>query len=515
MKRILTTLVGLPLLFAGWGCTDFNDDYEPLDNPVAPDAEVTFDVYGTSDGYGDVPLSSIYKVKVSQNGISRETVVFQSTCPQWQLGYMDMTETDKYPLGIFEGRSISWTNFSFSGEVEVEVEVLDQNKVPVGSDVRILPRRYGIEPVVEGNKISFTLSSPGQCSVEIGSEGYKNGLMIFADPRESDAPSAEDPSYLVLDKASAQDVAAVSSEYSGLYFKPGVHDIGVYKVPANVKNIYMEGGAWVYGSLIMDGRSDVRIFGRGVLSSGRMKYRETHCIEAVNNSNRITLEGIVVADPKYFSVRLIGVDNKVSWIKVIGSWTYNCDGISAFHNSVVSNCFIWANDDNIKTYRDNVKFHDIVCWQLNNGGLIQMNWGGAQATGVEIRRVDLLHAEWNNSERNRGILSCVGDKYQAGTNGWSKNWIIEDLVTETPVSLVFRVSPYDYSPCAVDGLHLKDWDILYDGTFKNYMVGMSAEKKIKGVVFDNVKFNGTSLTSANWRTVGKFETDNIEEPTFK
>ena len=44
MKRILTTLVGLPLLFAGWGCTDFNDDYEPLDNPVAPDAEVTFDV---------------------------------------------------------------------------------------------------------------------------------------------------------------------------------------------------------------------------------------------------------------------------------------------------------------------------------------------------------------------------------------------------------------------------------------------------------------------------------------
>ena len=109
----------------------------------------------------------------------------------------------------------------------------------------------------------------------------------------------------------------------------------------------------------------------------------------------------------------------------------------------------------------------------------------------------------------------MGDKYQAGTNGWSKNWIIEDLVTETPVSLVFRVSPYDYSPCAVDGLHLKDWDILYDGTFKNYMVGMSAEKKIKGVVFDNVKFNGTSLTSANWRTVGKFETDNIEEPTFK
>lgn len=62
-----------------------------------------------------------------------------------------------------------------------------------------------------------------------------------------------------------------------------------------------------------------------------------------------------------------------------------------------------------------------------------------------IRRVDILHAEWNNSEINRGVLSCVGDKYEAGKTGYLRNWVVEDLVTETAVPLVFRISPHPFS----------------------------------------------------------------------
>ncbi len=93
-----------------------------------------------------------------------------------------------------------------------------------------------------------------------------------------------------------------------------------------------------------------------------------HSIEAIHQSNNIQIEGIVVADYKHFAVRLIGSGNDVSWTKVIGGWVYNCDGIAAYEGSTVSNCFIWANDDAIKVYRDNITWNDCVVWLLNNGG---------------------------------------------------------------------------------------------------------------------------------------------------
>ncbi|MEI9917583.1 MAG: hypothetical protein WDO14_02145 [Bacteroidota bacterium] len=56
----------------------------------------------------------------------------------------------------------------------------------------------------------------------------------------------------------------------------------------------------------MSGNSDVRIYGRGVISEYLMNYRTQHVVEAINGSDRITVEGLVVADPKWFGVRLIG-----------------------------------------------------------------------------------------------------------------------------------------------------------------------------------------------------------------
>jgi hypothetical protein len=375
------------------------------------------------------------------------------------------------------------------------------------------------------------MTQPGQCSVEIGVNGYKNGLMIFANPMETIVPVPEqDNSYTVLDHATAASVADVPVSKSGLYFKAGVHDIGVYTVPANIKNIYLEGGAWVYGAIHVSGtrsNTDVKIFGRGTLSSGRLKYREAYCIgtpqDGSTAADRITVEGITVADPKYFAIRLIGRDNIVAWTKVIGSWVYNCDGIAAFAGSTVKNCFCWANDDNIKVYRDNIIVEDVILWQLNNGGAIQMGWDGTQASNVMIKRIDLLHAEWNNSATNRGVLSFVGNRYaNANSNCWQKNMIIEDLVTENPVRLIWRISPEQpipgvITPAMVDGLTMKDWTVLMDNAqgSNNYIEGVSDNYVMKNFLFDNVKLNGIKLTVENWMTQGNFTVKNLEIPTFR
>ncbi len=527
--NLLKILIACGTGFMFSGCTYIEPDKGDLVNPgEKPVDVVTYEVYDMPDGFlaDENPESAIWRVSVIQNGVKKESPVFWSRCPEYQAGYQDMNSKDKATLDYFKGRTISWTTFSFEGKVTVEVEILDQSKVPASDNVNILPSRYGITPEVDGNIIRFELDKPGYCSVEVGPDGYRQGLMVFADPLMKDAPEEGADGYAMLDKATISSVAAVDASKTGLYFKPGVHEIGVYKVPANIKNIYIPGGAWVYGSIIMedDKNSDVRIFGRGVLSARHLNYRESHSVEARNSmaslpcSNRITLEGITVTDVKHFAVRLIGTDNKVDRVKCIGGWTYNSDGIAAFHNSVVSNCFIWANDDNIKVYRDNIKVSDIVCWQLDNGGVIQLGWTAPMATGVEIRRVDLLHAEYRQWQFNVGLINLVGNRYQtAGASGWTRNMIIEDVVTETPVPVLFNITPDPITPYMIEGLTLRNLKLKYSDSFNvgNQIVERQPEHHFSGLIFDNVVVNGTRLDVENWRTVGNFSDDSIAPAEFR
>lgn len=463
--------------------------------------------------YENVNQSGIYEVTVAQNGKSWPLNVFRNSAPAYQLGYQNMESKDKGPLDLFAGRSINWTKFNFDDPITVHVKVINTTKVPVsGQSVSILPSRHGVTSTTSGNVVSFTISEPGQYSVEIGANGYKNGLMIFADPEETDIPSQSDPDYLVLYEADASDISSIPTSYDGVYFRRGVHDIGVFNIPSHIKNIYFEDGSWVYGALKMDGDPNVRIYGRGVLSSNNFNYRQTHCVEAINGSNNITIEGLVVADPKYFAVRLIGTDNDVSYTKVIGGWVYNCDGIAAFKGSSVSKSFIWANDDAIKVYRDSISFTDIVVWQLNNGGVIQMGWGGAiggsTSKDVEIKRVDVLRAEWDKPRFNTALLGLVGNHYHdAGRYALVEDWLIEDVVTEHAVPIVFNMTPDPYTDTDIHGLTLKDWDVeMTMGTsFVNQIKGTDPNDFFSGFVFDNVVFNDQLLTNINYITTGDME----------
>jgi len=468
--------------------------------------------------YPGVLKSDIYEVTITSNTSREKPVVFQNKCPLFELGYMNMIENDRFPLEIFKGRTINWTKFSLSGDVTIEVTITDPVKVPVIGDIKVLPSRHAVSPVVDGNSIRFTLTKPGQYSVEVGVDGYKNGLMIFADPPETDIPDHYSGSYFLISNGSRAKINSVPASATGVFFKKGVRDIGVYHIPIHIKNIYLEDGSWVYGALIMDGNANVKIFGRGVLSSARMNYMESHCIEAINQSNNIHIEGIVVADPKYFAVRLVGQNNHVSWVKIVGGWVYNCDGISAYEGSDISNCFIWANDDAIKAYRDNISWSDIVVWQLNNGGVIQMSWGGSNASNVTIKRIDVLRAEWNKPGFNRALLSCVGNRYQQpGLYGLQKDWLIEDLITEAPVPVVFNITPDAYTVNHIHGLTIKNWNVAMTmGTnYRNMIIGNDPDQNSDGFVFDRVTFNGIRLAESNWLDVTGIIADRLENPVFR
>ncbi|MES1249075.1 MAG: hypothetical protein ABUL46_00250, partial [Chitinophaga rupis] len=112
--------------------------------------------------YAQIPQSDIYEVSVIRDGATREKqLVFQNKCPVYQQGYMNMTTNDMYPLKIFKGRTINWTTFSFSGSVIVEVKLLSQSHLTMSNNVRILPSRKNIQPMINGNTIAFRLDNPG------------------------------------------------------------------------------------------------------------------------------------------------------------------------------------------------------------------------------------------------------------------------------------------------------------------------------------------------------------------
>lgn len=470
----------------------------------------------TDPDYPGVPQSTIYEVTVQTGDATRRIPVFSSSCPAYQPGYMDMMPKDQYPLKLFHSRSINWVNFSFASQVTIRVHVLDRQKVPIHGTVRIFPSNDGVIPTVTGDVISFTLSQPGQYSVEIGLNGYRHGLLIFANPLEDARLDLASGNYFQLTNTTPAEINLVPSSRSGLIFRKGVHDIGVYHVPAHVKNIYFEPGAWVYGALIMERNSGVKIFGRGVLSGARLNYRESHEVEAVL-SDRIDLEGIVIADAKFYAVRLLGTNNIVKWVKIVGGWTYNTDGIAAFTGSQVAHCFVWANDDSLKPYRDNLTISDCVVWQLNNGAIIQLGWGNARATNVTISNLDILHAEWNNNAANRGIISCIGDKFaRGGMSGSHRSFLVENVRTETSVPFIFNIRPNPASPDHIHGMIFKDWNISMDMNrhYPNYIECADTHNKFDGFAFDDFILNGVKLTKSNWIEAGHFVITNLVEPAF-
>ncbi|MEI9917582.1 MAG: hypothetical protein WDO14_02140 [Bacteroidota bacterium] len=195
--------------------------------------------------YKDVQQSGIYDVSVSQSNMTWPVNTFRSTCPTYSLGSQGMQTKDQHPLDVFANRTINYAKFSFTGSITVHVKVLNTTKVPVsGQTVRILPSRFGITSTTNGNVVDFTITQPGQYSVEIGTDGYKNGLIIFADPTETDIPSKTNPNYLVLYEATASNVASIPTSYSGVYFRRGVHNIGTFNIPTHIKNVYFEDGSW-------------------------------------------------------------------------------------------------------------------------------------------------------------------------------------------------------------------------------------------------------------------------------
>ncbi len=460
--------------------------------------------------YADVAKSEHYKIAVvEQGGESRECVVFVNRCND----YFDHCKHsgDRRVLEGWRDHSISWSHISADSPVKVVVTV----DKPIGNQpIKILPSRRGVEAVkVDEHTIEFEVVECGQYSVEIGSiVDWKSGLLLFVDPIETSIPKVDSKKTLRVTPETPLP-NRISKKITTIYFDEGVHELGMLDVPTHIKEVYISGGAWIYGALKISGEqsSGMKVYGRGVLSGAKLNFRDAHQIEIAGGADKCVVEGITVADFSYFGVRALGVGHITDWVKVVGGWIYNCDGLCAWGNAKIRNCFIWANDDSIKLYGSNVLIEDCFCWHLNNGAILQLGWGNVVSENVVVRRLDVAKAAYSGTGRNHGIIN----RRYAG--GLSRNYLIEDVVVESEVNSIISLRPEanpKHEMRGIDNIVLRNWSVKASPKCVNYIERLPKTGRIGRVTIENLVVNGTKVTEENYADFN-FKIKDCDKMTWK
>ncbi len=483
----------------------------------------------------------IYKVTVSQNEVTQEAFVTQNVS-DW--------ETQAYFKHIKIYETLSYAGFSFTDPIEVEVTKISPKREGVpdrtwlrqpssAKTVIVRPKRFGIETKVTGNTARFTLTRPGQYSVEFVDSDLdqngcpRHGLMLFADPPEDPVtiPDPEDKQVLVVKPG--RTIPRDAHKRTVVRFESGMHELGPWTVPQGVEQIYLAPGAFVSGALRIENRENGFLLnGRGTLSGRSMgwHFREPPAKGEEPNAKRsyvellrlggvgIKVDGITLADSPNHTFVGSGSHHHVSWIKVIG-WKYNNDGIRGYEDSIIEHCFIRANDDAIWLDDDNLVVRDTIFWQGDNGSCFQLGWSSVGARNIQVRDIDVIHTEWGRDRRhnNAGFLNLRIPSNRSGDPQVQEDFLFENINIETPAIYTIDLR------MRKDGGGKRT---LRNFTFRNLNMNMAGESPYAWAVFlpwdetfgfenfrfENTRVNGVLVTEENYANEGRFSISPVAKP---
>ena len=423
----------------------------------------------TYPGPDGIAPSDQYAVKVQQSGKQYDSFVYLCNA-QWRTN---------------RSKSNSWTTFSFSGPVTVSVTKLKAETIKT---CKILPSSYGIEPRIEGNRVTFELDRPRKVSVEFDGD-IVHPMLVFADALETDVPNANDPDVV--------------------YFGPGLHEIGDTTIGSG-KTVYLAGGAYVKGRLKAHNVQDVTIRGRGVLSGEEYPHGSNYSHNLINiqgkQTTRVLIEGITLTNSPLYLILIEGPHNTVRNVKMMG-WYFGTDGAYVENEGLIEDCFVKVNDDAFKLYESNTVVRDCVIWQLENGAPFQISWNmPTDNSGFHVKNVDIIRMEHRTEQINLAAFDAVH-----GGRGHMSDYLFEDIRIENANWRLFYLTLAKHEFAPRDGemgqiSHLTFRNITATGSLPrpNVIKGWDSQHKVFNVTFENLKINGKFIRNAE---EGNFEID--------
>ena len=282
--------------------------------------------------------------------VNNEAQTVEKSLKQETSEYFSMTVNGAPVVVNQAASSYSFVNIDVSHPVEVVITALKPDFWKKG--VEILPLRFGLRPIVEGNSIRFSMNHAEKLCISQPGNYYLNAPLLFLFGNEL-------PSALPSQK-----------EKTVRYYKKGIYHEDIH-VKSN-ETICLEDGAVVYGSLNFWDVTNAHVYGKGVVihegpqnpdtDEGWQHRPNWHGITA-HNSNNITVKGItVLVRSRTWMIQLQGCKDMIfENIKVIGGTHGNAnqDGIDwlGCGNTIVRNCFFRCSDDIFAIY-GNTGFYD-------------------------------------------------------------------------------------------------------------------------------------------------------------
>ena len=492
-----------------------------------------------TDALLQIKPSDRYKIEVRLVGTTTWTPVFaHKTYNQNGVDFTtDLPRTDgatnpNTSIRNYVNFTAGWThtygNIEMTDNTPVEVKItkLDGTSIPqpiAVSKAAAHPSQkiVGDVDVISGGTgvVIFTINNPAQIVIDFDGAMDDNNKGLLSSAAQLTAPAVhtvsifanpimirplENASNVMLVEPGTVPSAALGAK-TILYFKPGVHSLGLdFKLYPN-KQYYIPGDAIVYGTFNNEnlptsnaaprGRN-IKVFGYGTISGARtIHHGYAPLVGGVPTNDLIyksidldqcdnaIIEGITVVDPANHSIRLANNGLAFSantprkpitfakWVKVI-SWRGNGDGIGNCHE--VSDSFFRTNDD--AGYIKGSKFRNIF-WKDGNAAVFMMAGipNADEFFPIKIEDCEVIYGR----SRNLDGSSNSGVFHQRATAAAFQN------NTEHTINLVvtnFKVS---------DKLSNVPVFNMFTQEFDNKGVLVQAGPSYKGIVFNNVVSEST------------------------
>ena len=377
-----------------------------------------------------------------------------------------------------------FSSFDFSGGA-VEVEI----RCPKALAALSVHSVAGSLPVRIVNGVGrFELAHPGQYLIERNDNGRKDPLLLFANEIEKDVPSEGDAGVV--------------------FYGPGFHEAGLIQLSDN-QTLYLAPGAVVNGRVEAQG-DNITIRGRGLLENSGEEHNWKYIVSAKDSTN-FTVEGITIRKHTrgWTLVTKACEDVLISNVKIVGSHSYNDDGIDLCHTrrAVVENCFVRTNDDcfafkgmdreNLSNIED-IEVRGCMFWSdLCTAILLVDESHSKYMRNITFRDCLVPYLSYEKYPKKFLMIhSCeemkmeniLIENFQIGGEGQAHNYI--EIASE------FNQWCETERAGSIDGILLKNIHLTGpEGSYKIVVKGFDDQHRTRNVTFENCTINGKVITA--------------------
>lgn len=374
--------------------------------------------------------------------------------------------------------------FDFSGKIELAIKKNNGDF----QQVKVRPDRSGRKVSRIGKIVYFTIDRPMNLSVEFDGDTRHN-LHVFANP--------------------VDEFKYNPSDTTVIYFGPGVHKPSdqpgdSFNIPSN-KTVYLAPGAVLRGKLVCNRVSNVRILGRGILDQTQRGIE-------ITNSDHITIDGLMVFNPKHYTV-YGGSSHHIS-IHNLKSFSANgwSDGIDLMSCSdvILDGLFMRNSDDCIAIYAHRWDFYGSVRNIVVKNSLLWAdvahpihiglhgndNKSPEKIEHLKFENIDILGQDEDDPVYQGTMAISAGD-YNEVNDVLFKDIRIDDIEEGKLFSIkIVYNDKYNSGPGkGISNIRFKN--ITYQGEIPNPSVvaGWSQNCGVNDIVIDGLYINGKKMTS--------------------